>query len=194
MEDFFGVKGEKFDIILADPPWHYTHCTTMGSTDKHYKSMTDSEMKKLPVHQLCNDNCALLLWTTGPQLHKALSLMEAWGFEYKTIQHVWVKQQKDSDKIITNGLSWYTRPATELVLVGLRGNLMKLKGAQKDGACKVPQLIMASRREHSRKPDEIFALVDQFFDKKTKKIELFARTKREGWTSWGNETDKFVHT
>ncbi len=192
--DYFGLNGEKFDVILVDPPWKYTHCTTMGSTEKHYVTMTDTELKKMPIDQIAKENCALLLWTTSPKLDKAMSLIEAWDFKFKTVHHVWIKQQKNgSGDIVNNGLSWYTRPATEFLLVALRGNLMKLKGDQKDGACKVPQLLFAPRREHSRKPDEIYALIDQFFDKKlaAKRIELFSRTTHEGWTSWGNEVGKF---
>jgi N6-adenosine-specific RNA methylase IME4 len=192
-QKYFGIN-KQYNVIVADPPWSYKHCTKIGKADDKYPTMSDFELENMPVKGLADDNCALLLWCVSPKLPAAIDLCKAWGFSYKTIQHIWIKtQKKEQSKVITNGLGWYTRPAAEIMIIALRGNIKAIKGSQEEGSNKVGQLIFASRRGHSRKPEEVREAIDKFFRKDCSKIELFARSRYKDWDVWGNETTAFDH-
>jgi N6-adenosine-specific RNA methylase IME4 len=154
---------------MADPPWEYD-LPLRGSPDMHYGTITLDQLSVLKVPS--SENAILFLWATNPKLQEALAVMKAWGFEYKT-NLVWVK-----DKI---GNGYYFRGQHELLLVG------------KKGAMPVPteetrpsSVLNAPRGEHSEKPQEVYSLIERMYPNR-KYLELFARKKREGWTSWGNE-------
>lgn len=83
---------KKYKIIYADPPWKYRQRGVQGACEKHYKTMSLDELKELPVPEIADKDCALFLWATFPTLPDALSLMEAWGFTYKTTAFVWLKK------------------------------------------------------------------------------------------------------
>jgi len=130
------------------------------------------EICALPVSHLATDAAALFLWTTAPHLQESFDVLAAWGFEYKTTV-VWVK-----DKI---GLGYFVRNQHELLLVATRGDMPSPSPANRPAS-----VISAPRREHSRKPDEAYALIEQMYPE-LPKVELFARQKRSGWQTWGNE-------
>jgi N6-adenosine-specific RNA methylase IME4 len=130
------------------------------------------EICALPVSYLATDAAALFLWTTAPHLQESFDVLAAWGFEYKTTV-VWVK-----DKI---GLGYFVRNQHELLLVATRGDMPSPSPANRPAS-----VISAPRREHSRKPDEAYALIEQMYPE-LPKVELFARQKRSGWQTWGNE-------
>ena len=91
---------KKYNVIYADPPWGYQNKATRAAADKHYGTMTIDDLKQMPVNSItAGDGCALFMWATFPMLREALELIEAWGFEYKTIAFCWVKQNKNSDGI-----------------------------------------------------------------------------------------------
>ena len=167
----------------------------------------------LPVGEyLAAETCALLLWTTGPFLEEAMEVIKSWGFEYKTPMWVWVKRRGTGN--VHCGLGRYTRSATEFCLLGVRGNvsqwrqsasvgqLIEIDNSVDDEPSKKRKrttpdnedtinVVDAEIRQHSRKPDVVFSLIDEFFPKDLPRIELFSREKRAGWSRWGNEINRF---
>ena len=187
------LPAEKFDVIYADPPWTFRTWSNEGkdrSPEKHYDCMSLADIRALPVSDIAADNCALFLWVTDPLLPEGLKLMGAWGFKFKTIAFVWAKLNKSAPPTLWTendfftGLGYWTRANPELCLLGTRG---KPKRVSKS----VRRLVVSPRREHSRKPDEIAEKIDDLMGRDTSKIELFARTGRTGWTTWGNDVAKF---
>jgi N6-adenosine-specific RNA methylase IME4 len=183
---YMGNKN-KYQIILADPPWNYDNINANGGIREHYNTMKDEDILNFPINDYADEKqCCLLLWCTSPRLPLAIKTIESWGFKYKTVLFTWLKLNKKDCIIPGNG--YYTRPSCEFVILGIKGkSMMKWKQS-----CRVPQVILAQRREHSRKPEQIFDKIDEFFIPGLRKIELFARQKRNGWDCWGNETEKFI--
>lgn len=170
----------KYDIIYADPPWDYNGKTqhnavkTVLSAKDHYPCMKLDELKSLPVKDIANPNSVLFLWTSSPHLEQALSLMKAWGFEYKTIAFCWDKQKTNPGH--------YTLSQVEICLLGKRGTIPKPYYRNQR------QFLSSPREHHSKKPDEIRTRISAMFPTQSK-IELFAREcSSEGWSFWGNET------
>jgi N6-adenosine-specific RNA methylase IME4 len=163
-------EGE-FDIILADPPWSYD-VMMRGAPDNHYAVMTDEQIQQLKIPAA--ENCILFLWATATRLPEAIKVMESWGFTHKT-NRVWVK-----DKI---GNGYIVRGQHELLLIGKKGDMPLPQ--EKDRPSSV---IMGPRKEHSEKPDSFYQDIEQMYPNRTY-LELFARNKRQGWTSWGNELE-----
>jgi len=170
----------KFDVILADPPWKYS---AGGAESREfaapYELMTLDEIKKLPVKDIAKPNSALFLWVVewiNPK--EIIDIMENWGFDYRTRAWVWTKSNP-SGFGFWSGLGYYTRSNCEDCWLGIRGNF---PAVGRD----VLGLIYAPRLEHSRKPDEQYSKIERLYPN-MKYCELFARNKREGWSSWGNE-------
>jgi len=158
-----------FDVIYADPPWEY-YLPLRGSPEMHYPVMSTDEICKLKVP--IAENAILFLWATNPKLEDALKVMKTWGFTYKT-NMVWVK-----DRI---GTGYYFRGQHELLLVGVKGNV----GVPLEEN-RPPSVLVASVREHSRKPDIVYEIIERMYPN-GRYLELFARGKRPNWTSWGIE-------
>jgi len=161
----------KYEVILADPPWKYDF--SKDSTDSiecHYPTMILEEIKNLKVPSA--DNAVLFLWATAPKLKEALEVMESWGFKYKTCA-VWDKEWI--------GMGYWFRGQHELLLVGIKG-----KFSPPPEKRRFSSVIREKRREHSRKPEKVYEIIEAMFPQNTK-LELFARNKREGWEAWGNE-------
>lgn len=185
-----------FSCVVADPPWLYRTFSTKGQNrgaQRHYPLMTLDAIKAMPVARSCAPDAHLFLWATGPMIREAFEVMEAWGFRYSSLGFVWVKTLKSYEtrqvrflpmvgSELHFGTGHTTRQNAELVLLGRRGKPKRLSRA-------IQQVILAPRREHSRKPDEAFARIEQYCA--GPRLELFARAPREGWTVWGNEVDKF---
>lgn len=174
-----------YDLIYADPPWHYATRRTGtafggGVTDK-YPTMTVAEICELPVKHIARDNSVLMIWTTMPYLMQTQQVIEAWGFRYVTCGFTWIKTNPKSHTVFA-GVGNYTKSNAELCLIAKRG--AGLKRASKS----VHQVIMTPRREHSRKPDEAYDRIEQLFGPQDR-VELFARHRRPGWASWGNQLD-----
>ena len=177
----------KYSAILADPPWSFRTYSGKGkgrSAEQHYDCMSFPELcvMKIPAA----DDAALFLWVTDPMLRLGLELMAWWGFEYKTVAFTWVKCNKPASINHVpqwfTGMGYWTRANPEMCLLGTRG---KPKRINKD----VRQLIVAPRREHSRKPDEIYDRIERLVGGPY--LEMFARQTRPGWDSGGNEVGKF---
>jgi N6-adenosine-specific RNA methylase IME4 len=173
----------KFGTILADPPWQFSNRTgKMAPEHKRlhrYPTMTLQEIKELPVPMLAADKSHLYLWVPNALLQDGLDTMAAWGFSYKS-NIVWYKVRKDGGPD-GRGVGFYFRNVTELLLFGVRG---KNNRTLAPGRRQV-NLISTRKREHSRKPDEIYPLIESC--SRGPFLELFARERRENWTVWGNE-------
>jgi N6-adenosine-specific RNA methylase IME4 len=186
----FGALPRKgFKLIAADAPWRYVTWSEVNqdrAAANHYDVMGIEQIMALPVADLADDDCVLLLLAINPMLPHALKVMEAWGFTYKTIAFTWAKTTKRTDWSWAPkwhmGLGHWTRANTELCLLGTRG---KPKRADKG----VRQLLLAPLREHSRKPDEFYAAAERLVA--GPRLEMFARQSRKGWVTWGNQMTKF---
>jgi N6-adenosine-specific RNA methylase IME4 len=122
------------------------------------------------------------MWAIDSHLDQAIALGKFWGFEYKTIGFIWEKTLKDDPETLRMGLGKWTRKEAEVCLLFTRGKPKRLSGG-------VRQVIRAPRREHSRKPDEQYDRIEQLVSGPY--LEIFSRTDRPGWASWGNQTGKF---
>lgn len=174
---------KKYNIIYADPPWEYRTYSKKGkgrSAESHYPTMSIEQIKALPVSELAAPDCALFMWITFPCLYEALEVIEAWGFSYKTVAFVWVKQNRKADSLFW-GMGYWTRANAELCI-------MATKGHPKRESSSVHQIIMSHVEEHSKKPDEARSRIVQLVGD-LPRIELFARQSPEGWDVWGNEVD-----
>lgn len=187
-----GLPRNHFGAIYADPPWDFktwTGAPNERGPQNHYDTMDMEKLKALPVGDLAADDCVLFMWTCWPVLQGSLDVLEAWGFTYKTCAFCWVKadnRQPDmfADSVpVQLGMGYWTRANSEPCLLATRGSPKRLSAAVRQG-------IVEPRREHSRKPDSIPARIEQLVAGPY--LELFARTQREGWTVWGNQTDKFA--
>lgn len=158
-----------FDVIIADPPWEY-YLPLRGSPDMHYSTMTTEDICQLKVPSA--EDSILFLWATNPKLEDALKVMKAWGFEYKT-NMVWVK-----DKV---GTGYYFRGQHELLLVGKKGKIPTPLEHTRPSS-----VLEATRKEHSRKPEIAHKIIERMYPNRSY-LELFARSKRQGWMSWGND-------
>lgn len=192
MSVFADLPQGHFKAIYADPPWRFE---TWGSQDnasthveRHYSTMTRNELLALPVADLAADDCVLFMWATWPTLAQALPLIDAWGFTYKTCAFDWMKannRQPDmfrEDVDVQIGAGYWTRSNSEPCLLATRGKPKRLNADVRMG-------IIEPRRQHSRKPDCVPSRIERLVEGPY--LELFARTQRQGWTVWGNQTDKF---
>lgn len=188
-DPFHNLPKRHFGAICGDPPWRYrtwSETNQHKSASKHYGLMTTDEIKALPVSDLAAEDCVLFLWCINPMLPQGFEVMSAWGFTFKTVAFCWAKTTSRTDQSWVPkyhvGLGHWSRANVEICLLGTRG---KPKRLAKD----VRQLIVEPRREHSRKPDQFFKSVERLTAGPY--LELFSRTDREGWSTFGNETGKF---
>lgn len=144
--------------------------------------MTVEEIAALPVAAHAGEKSHVYLWCPNALLPDGLRIMEAWGFTYKT-NLVWLKVRKDGGPD-GRGVGFYFRNVTELVLFGVRGKLRTAQPARKQ-----VNVILAQKREHSRKPSELYEIIEQCSPGPY--LELFARERVPGWTQWGNEVDSY---
>jgi len=182
------TKSKKYKIILADPPWHFSskelqkyNGVRFTPLDKYYPTQNKDWIKKLPVKNIADDDCALFLWTTDAHLKEAINTIETWGFKYITVAFIWEKLTVNGKNIATLG-AW-TMKNCELCLLGTRGSMLKYKKVNN-----IYQLVGAIRKKHSQKPKQVRKNIELLFGD-LPRIELFARQKTEGWDVWGNEVD-----
>ena len=180
-----GLEGRRYKVIYADPPWHfltYSETNQTRAASNHYNIMSLDDIMRLPVRKLAADDCVLLMWAIDPMLDRAFDVIRAWGFVFKTVGFYWLKENIRSPGWFT-GLGYWTRANPEQCLLATRGH-------PKRKAKDVKRLITAPRREHSRKPEAVIERIERLVDGPF--LELFARTSRPGWDSWGNQVDRFV--
>ncbi len=174
------LPAKKYNVIYADPPWRYENSPPEGGVDNQYTTMELDEIKRLPVNEIAAEDCLLFLWVTFPKLREGLEVIEAWGFQYKTLGFSWIKLNK-KDRQPVFGIGYYAKSNAEVCLLGIRGNA---HGLVKDNS--VSSCILAPRGRHSAKPQEARYRIEKLVGN-VPKIELFARESMPGWDSWGNE-------
>lgn len=185
------TSGQKFRTILADPPWRFANRTGKVAPEhgrlSRYETMSLDDICTLPVSELAEDTAHLYLWVPNALLPEGLRVLESWGFQYKS-NLIWHKIRKDGGPD-GRGVGFYFRNVTEILLFGTRG-----KNARTEAAGRSQVNFIASRkREHSRKPDEQYELIESC--SRGPYLEMFARGNRDGWTYWGNQaTDDYKPT
>lgn len=170
----------KYKVILIDCPLSYNDKASAGERGAEFKypTMTDEALLKLPISQIADDDCALLLWATMPRLEFAFDLIKAWGFKYKTVCFQWLKMNKKATNTLFTGMGNWSRANGELVLLATRGK-------PKRASASVHSVVMTPIEAHSKKPKEIHRRIEQLFGD-VSRVELFAREETAGWTSLGN--------
>lgn len=180
-----GHRHVEYQTIYADPPWQFANRTGKMAPEHRrlhrYRTMTIDEICALPVKGVAADPSHCYLWCPNALLAWGLRVMECWGFTYKT-NLVWYKIRKDGGPD-GRGVGFYYRNVTELLLFGVRGHMRTLKPGRR-----AVNIILTRKREHSRKPDEFYGLIEKC--SRGPRLELFARHPRPGWTQWGDE----IHT
>jgi N6-adenosine-specific RNA methylase IME4 len=180
-------QGQRFGTILADPPWQFQNRTGKVAPEhrrlSRYNTMTLDEICELPVRDIADEPSHLYLWVPNALLPDGLKVMEAWGFKYVS-NIVWEKVRKDGGPD-GRGVGFYFRNVTEVLLFGTRGkNARTLAPARRQ-----VNVIRSRKREHSRKPDEQYKLIEDC--SWGPRVELFARGQRPGWIGWGNQSDDY---
>lgn len=209
-DPFGGLTPDYYSVIMADPPWRFAMWSAKGrdrcpdapltravqrqnKPERHYATMTLNDLKALPVERLAARSSILLLWAVDPMLPQALEVGKSWGFTFKTVAFYWAKLRREGStrhllhdepahKLFPMGTGYWTRPNPEQCLLFTRGKPRRLSAG-------VRKLIIARRREHSRKPDEAFDRARQLAAGPY--LELFARTLRPGWECWGDQLGTF---
>jgi len=190
LENFYpALPNTRYSVIYADPPWDYggklqfdkssasrekldlNKNIFISSASFHYPTLKLSELLKLKVNEIAEDDCLLFMWATNPHLAQAIELGSGWGFEYKTVGFVWNKMVHNPGK--------YTLSYCEQCLIFKKGRIPSPRGARN-----IKQLINHPRGKHSEKPEEVASNIHQMFPSQ-KKIELFARRRHPNWDCWG---------
>lgn len=188
------LPDRRYSVIYCDPPWSFHTWSHRGQgkgASQHYSTMDAQSIRDIDVASIATDDAALFMWVVQPQLPEALDLIRAWGFEFKTVAYVWVKIKGGQDRLfyagddIRKGLGYHTRSGAEQCWLATRG-----KGYDRLSKGEA-QVVFSPLREHSRKPDEIADSIIRLTGD-TPRIELFARTRRPGWDSWGDQVGKFT--
>ncbi|HEY6563253.1 MAG TPA: MT-A70 family methyltransferase [Pirellulaceae bacterium] len=181
-QDFVNKIHKEYSTILADPPWRFENRTGKMAPEHQrllrYPTMDLEAISAIPVNQVAADNSHLYLWVPNALLAEGLEVMRRWGFRYKS-NIVWYKVRKDGGPD-GRGVGFYFRNVTELVLFGLRGQMRTLSPGRRQ-----TNVIVARKREHSRKPEAIYEIIEDCSPGPY--LELFARFRRQGWDQWGNE-------
>ena len=180
------VGKRRFATILADPPWQFMNKTGKVAPEHkrlaRYGTMKLDEIAALPVPQILAPTAHLYLWCPNALLPEGIAVLKAWGFTYKS-NIVWHKVRKDGGSD-GRGVGFYFRNVTELILFGVRGkNARTLAPGRRQ-----VNLLATRKREHSRKPDEQYEIIEACSPGPF--LELFARGTRKGWATWGNQADE----
>lgn len=183
--NYFGTD-KKYQIIYADPAWEYDDKMNAGNrgASHKYDLMSDEDIYNMPVNEIADENCILFLWVTFPKIKEALTTIERWGFEYKTIGFIWVKANKKAMSSFWGNGSW-TRSNSEPCFIGIKGKPKRIDAG-------VHSVIFEPHSgNHSEKPNEARKRILKLLGD-IPRIELFSRHQPEGWDVWGNEKDKKI--
>ena len=181
------LPNKKYNIIYADPPWHYGSKSAVNNTtgraikplSDHYSTMSLQALKNMPIKNMTKDDAACFMWVTDSHIDEALEVLRSWGFAYKTIAFNWVKTTSKGN-YCKNVAPW-TMKSSEICLLGIKGRMTKYKQANN-----IESLVIAQRTQHSQKPNEVRKRIEDLFGD-LPRIELFARQKTDGWDVWGDE-------
>ncbi len=184
------TNGARYKTILADPPWQFQNRTGKVAPEhkrlNRYGTMKLDEIAGLPVSDICEETAHLYLWVPNALLPEGIDILKAWGFSYKS-NIIWHKVRKDGGPD-GRGVGFYFRNTTEMILFGVRGKNARTLAP---GRSQV-NIIRSMKREHSRKPDEQYAIIEACSPGPY--LELFGRGPREGWTTWGNQAEDYSPT
>lgn len=184
------TRGVKFGTVLADPPWRFANRTGKMAPEhrrlSRYDTMTIEEICELPVSRIVADSAHLYLWVPNALLPEGLRVLSAWGFRYKS-NLIWHKIRKDGGPD-GRGVGFYFRNVTEILLFGVRGKNVRTRAAGR----RQVNFIASRKREHSRKPDEQYDIVESCSNGPF--LEMFARGNRDGWSCWGNQAEEYRPT
>lgn len=187
LPELSAIAGGPFATVLADPPWRFINRTGKVAPEhrrlSRYDTMTAAEIAGLPICNALAKQSHLYLWVPNALLADGLAVMEAWGFTYKS-NIVWAKRRKDGGPD-GRGVGFYFRNVTELMLFGVRGSMRTLAPGRRQ-----VNMIETRKREHSRKPDEQYDLIQSCSPGPY--LEMFARYAQKGWSTWGMEADEEV--
>lgn len=192
IDEYFGLPQNAYKIIYADPPWKYgggkNPKTFQGLASVHYSTMRTKDIARIPVQNLADkDGAVLFIWATPPMLADALSVMQAWGFSYKTVGFSWVKRSKNGKPFF--GLGFWTRSNAELCLIGVSG-----KNYPRRQDNHVAQIVETfGRLPHSKKPDIVRERIVSLMGD-LPRVELFSRGRFDGWDAWGDEADDYIES
>lgn len=185
-------RAGQYRAIYADPPWAFKTWTSdarlasRGSATP-YETMSMDDIKALPVASWAAPDCALFIWIVWPTMPEALSVIESWGFKYKTCAFTWMKADQYKlfalEEDVYMGLGYWTRANSEVCLLATRGDIKRVDAGVRQG-------IIEPRREHSRKPDCTYGRIETLIGGGPY-LEMFARSTRPGWDAWGNQIGKF---
>lgn len=196
---FKGLRHRGYKTLLVDVPWKYLTWSEKGmgrSPDRHYDTMTVEQLKALPVRDLVHpDGAVMFFWVIDTHAEIAFEIIREWGFKYKTVGFYWAKTNRDGSYFMGSG--HWTRANPEHPYETYFGDteqeversFLATVGNPHRQAKDVRRLIVSPRREHSRKPDETHDRIERLVDGPY--LELFGRSYRDGWSSWGHEKDKF---
>jgi N6-adenosine-specific RNA methylase IME4 len=189
---FSDLPRHAFDLIFIDPPWEFKARQPTGlkkSAQKHYRCMSDTEILALPVAYLARRPCWLFLPTSAPKLPLAIKCLEVWGFEYRS-RIAWHKVTKNGKS--RPGPGFVVRSHHEDVLIGAIGNPPYQRAFRSLFECPDEALdtFDGVAREHSRKPEELYWLIEEFAPG-ANRVDIFGRKTRRGWTVWGDQATKF---
>ncbi|MBK4216226.1 S-adenosylmethionine-binding protein [Paracoccus caeni] len=181
------AQSAKFGTILADPPWQFQNRTGKMAPEhkrlSRYPTMTLDDICDLPVEAVAAPRAHLYLWVPNALLPEGLKVMEHWGFKYKS-NLIWYKVRKDGGPD-RRGVGFYFRNVTEILLFGVRGKDVRTLAPGRSQE----NIISTQKREHSRKPDEQYELIESC--SWGPRLEMFARGPRKGWTVWGNQAEEY---
>jgi N6-adenosine-specific RNA methylase IME4 len=187
----FLPRPRHYRVIYADPPWTFATYSRKGkgrSPEAYYDCLSVEDIAALPVREWAAKDCVLFLWATDPLLERAFAVIRAWGFTYKTVGFYWAKLNKSGPRLVYDdrsfftGLGFWTRANPEPCLLATRGHPRRRSAG-------VKRLVISPRREHSRKPEEVYERIEALCEGPY--LEMFARSSRPGWDSWGLETGAF---
>lgn len=175
---------KKYSVIYADPPWKYRNtsppCLPHKQPDTclfeyYYQTMTIEELIKMPIANISEKDSVLFMWSTTPNIEQALQLVNSWGFTYKTMI-TWEKTNRDC-------MGYWFRVCTEHLIVAIKGKIKSFRSMER--TC-----YHEARRKHSQKPEYFYSLIESVTN--GERLELFARQKRIGWDSFGNEISESI--
>jgi len=180
------VGGRRFPTIMADPPWQFVNRTGKVAPEhrrlSRYGTMDLTQIKSLPVQDITAPTAHLYLWVPNALLPEGLEVLKSWGFTYKS-NIVWHKVRKDGGSD-GRGVGFYFRNVTEVILFGTKGKNARTLAP---GRSQV-NYISSRKREHSRKPDEQYPLIESCSPGPY--LEMFGRGIRKGWATWGNQAEE----
>ena len=185
-EEFRSQVTGAYGTILADPPWQFMNRTGKMAPEHHrlarYTTLKLEDILAIPVAQVAAPESHLYLWVPNALLAEGMAVLKGWGFTFKT-NLIWYKVRQDGGPD-GRGVGFYFRNVTEMVLFGVKGHFRTLPPGRRQ-----VNIMTSRKREHSRKPDELYKIIEQ--GSPGPYLELFARGRRPGWSQWGNEADEY---